>query len=176
MSFFEEFALLFTGMSIPAIICLIMGVIFIIIEIFEPGFGVFGILGGILAVAGIVLRVIVGDGNAFAQIFILLFIYMIIIVVAFLIMVFASKRGWLKRSPLIMKSTAVSETFSAGTENYNSLIGKRGVATTDLRPTGKVSIDGGLYDVVTDGFYIKKDESVVVSNVEGGKITVTRVE
>lgn len=176
MSFVNEFLILFRGMTIPAGICLIVGLVFIIIEIFQPGFGIFGVLGGILAVVGIVLRAIVGDGNVFAQVFLLLLFYVIFIVIAFLILAVTAKKGWLNRSPLIESSTAVAFGHSDGTADYSALVGAVGVARTDLRPVGKVEIDAVLYDVVTEGFFIKNGEAVRVVSVEGSKITVIRAE
>lgn len=174
--FFKEVAILFTGMTLPALICLILGLIFIVIEIFQPGFGIFGIIGGILSIIGIILRVIKGDGNPLAQIFIILFIETVLILAAFIIMVTTSKKGWLNRSPLVEKGTAVSTEYSEGTENYTRLIGKLGVAVTDLRPSGKVNVDGSIYDVIADGFFIKKGEGVKITAAEGVKITVSRAE
>ena len=47
MNLFTEIAILFTGMTAPVIVCLVVGLIFVIIELFQPGFGIFGIIGGI---------------------------------------------------------------------------------------------------------------------------------
>ena len=56
MSFFQEIALTFTGMPLLAILALVLGIIFIILEVFVSGFHVFGIIGAILSIAGIVIR------------------------------------------------------------------------------------------------------------------------
>ena len=56
MTIWDEIALVFTEIGwIPAV-CIILGLICIIIEIFQPGFGVFGITGTILLVVGIAVR------------------------------------------------------------------------------------------------------------------------
>lgn len=99
MNLFTEIAILFTGMTAPVIVCLVVGLIFVIIELFQPGFGIFGIIGGILLLAAIVLRVLVGDGNIVAQIFLMLFFMTIILLIAFVIMVAMSKKGWLTKTP-----------------------------------------------------------------------------
>lgn len=176
MSFGQEFVTLFKNMPIASIICLIIGIVLIIIEIFQPGFGIFGILGGALSIVGIVLRVLVGDGNVFAQIFILLFFDVIIILIAFFAMLLTAKKGWLNRSPLIQNDTAVDKDHSEGTADYSALVGMLGIAVTDLRPVGRANIDCEAYDVVADGFFIKKGEGIKVVSVEGSKITVTRAE
>ena len=41
MAFFTEIGILFTGMTVPALIALILGFVFVVIEIFQPGFGIF---------------------------------------------------------------------------------------------------------------------------------------
>ena len=73
MTFWQEVALVFTEIGwIPAI-CLILGMILIIVEIFQPGFGFFGIAGGILVVIGIIVRIYnSGGGNPIIQFFVLL--------------------------------------------------------------------------------------------------------
>ncbi|MDD3946718.1 MAG: NfeD family protein [Clostridia bacterium] len=176
MNFFTEIAILFSGMQAPVIVCLVVGLIFVIIEIFQPGFGIFGILGGLLLVVGIILRVLVGDGNVFAQIALLLFFLSIIIIGAFIIMVQLSKRGWISRSPLFQKATAVATDRSEGTDDFSLLIGKDGIATTDLRPVGKAEIEGRVYDVVSDTFYVAKSSKITVIAAEGVKITVKKSE
>ena len=100
MSFFNEIATLFTGMSWVVALALILGCVFIVIEIFNTGFGVFGFVGAGLVVIGTVLRVLVGDGNIFAQIFLILFMESIGALIAFFVLVTTAKKGWVARSPL----------------------------------------------------------------------------
>jgi len=177
MSFFKEIAILFSGMTPIVIVCLLVGLIFVIVEIFSPGFGIFGIAGSLLLVAGIVLRVIVGDGNPLAQIFVLLFFISILVSLAFVVMVELSKRGFISRSPLFQRGTAVDIEHSEATENFKSLIGKEGVAETYLRPVGKADIGGATFDVVMDGaFFVPSGTKVRVVAVEGVKITVVKAE
>lgn len=178
MDFFMQIGFLFANMSWAVVICLIVGLIFIMIEIFQPGFGVFGSIGFILLVLGIILRAVYHneDDNILAQIFIMLFIVSIVIIFAFIIMVKSSKMGWLSRSPLIQKDTAVSTGISEGTKDYTYLKDKIGVATTNLRPTGKINIDNEILDAYADGFFINKGEGIKVIEARGGKVTVRREE
>jgi membrane-bound serine protease (ClpP class) len=171
---FNEIAILFTGMPVAALICLVLGLMLLFVEMFIPGFGIFGILGILLTIAGIVLRIIVGDGNPVAQIFLIIGFQGIITFSGFLIFAFVSKRGWLNRTWLVQSETAVSTEYSDGTENYKSLIGSQGVAVTDLRPIGKAEFLGKIYDVNSGGPYITKGEAIKVEAVEGVKISVVR--
>jgi membrane-bound serine protease (ClpP class) len=55
-----------------------------------------------------------------------------------------------------------------------NLVNRQGVAVTELRPGGKIEIDGALYDVITDGEFIDKGVVVVVQSIEGNRIRVER--
>ena len=168
---FDDLVRLFTytDPSIPAIaILIIAGLVLMIIEIFQPGFGVFGIIGGILIIAGVALRITVDDGsNPLVIFFYLTFFIVIILVSAFLIMVKLSRRGWLSRVP-----------FSEGAnhDNYSELLGKSGTAATSLKPDGKAEIEGKTYNVVAEGFLIKHGEKINVISIEGNKIVVNKVD
>ncbi|GBD15787.1 hypothetical protein HRbin26_00680 [bacterium HR26] len=54
------------------------------------------------------------------------------------------------------------------------LVGRRGVALTDLRPGGFVSIEGERVDVVTEGEYLRAGEPVEVVRDEGYRRVVRR--
>ncbi|MFV0336696.1 MAG: NfeD family protein [Chthoniobacterales bacterium] len=58
---------------------------------------------------------------------------------------------------------------------YDVLLGKTGTALTDLRPSGLVLFDSRRVDVVSEAAYIKKNETVVVTEVEGSRVAVRRV-
>ena len=177
MSFFHEIAVLFTGMTPLVIVCLIVGLIFVIVEIFSPGFGIFGIAGSLLLLAGIILRVVKGDGNPLAQIFILLFLIAILVSLSFVVMVELSKRGFISRSPLFQRGTAVDLERSEATEDYKTLVGKAGIAETYLRPVGKAQIEGITYDVIAGGaFFLPRGTKIKVSAVEGVRFTVVKAE
>ncbi len=101
MSFFTEVAIFFQGTSLIVWLTLILGYVFILIEMFQPGFGIFSVVGGAIIALGTVLRCVKGDGNVFAQIFIIIFIESIAVLIAFFVLLKTSKRGWLNRSPLV---------------------------------------------------------------------------
>ncbi|MBN1257315.1 MAG: hypothetical protein JXA52_06380 [Planctomycetes bacterium] len=59
----------------------------------------------------------------------------------------------------------------------SELQGVTGVAATDLRPAGKMRTDDGkTLDVVSDGGLLKKDTPVKIVEVNGPRITVTKLE
>ena len=56
----------------------------------------------------------------------------------------------------------------------DSMIGKEGVAETDLRPGGKVAIDDTTYDAMSDGQYIERGNRVRVTATSSGQLVVKR--
>ena len=54
----------------------------------------------------------------------------------------------------------------------NPVIGSRGVAVTDLRPSGIARIDGRRIDVVTPGGYVESGSVVLVVGIEGNQVLV----
>jgi Membrane-bound serine protease (ClpP class) len=173
-TFWQEVDILFSEISVGAAVCLGLGIVFIIIEVFSPGFGFFGISGLLLLILGIVLRVVARDnnGNPLFQILLLLLLSSVIIIVAFIIMSQSAKKGWLSRTPIIMADSAVPTGITGGTADYTELLGKDGVAQSMLRPAGIATIDGKRYDVVAEGAFIDADTEITVSKVEGVRIVV----
>ena len=97
----NEFIQLFTQMSPIAAICLIVGLILAIIEIFQPGIGIFGTLGAILLVVGVVIRM--AAGGTFQQLFYMVFCIVLILVATFLLMIRMARMGWLTKTALSLK-------------------------------------------------------------------------
>ena len=56
---------------------------------------------------------------------------------------------------------------------YKALVGQSGIARTDLRPSGKVTIEGVVYDAVAESGFISKDTSVRVVKYEMGQVYVS---
>lgn len=54
------------------------------------------------------------------------------------------------------------------------VVGHTGEARTDLDPTGKIFIDGALWDAISEEGTIQKGEKVVVTEMTGLKLTVIR--
>ena len=169
-SFWSEFVELFAGMGIAAGICLVLGLILCIIEIFQPGFGIFGALGTLLIIAGLVIRML--QGGTLVMLFIMIFIVIVILLAAFMIMVRSMKYGWLSRADFIQTGTAVNPNRSDATKDFSYLLDKTGKTSTSLRPSGKAIIEDQEYDVIAQGTFINKDVDIKVIEVEGVRIVV----
>lgn len=155
------------GWDLPAIICLVIGLILMIYEMFTPGMGFPALLGAIFLVAAIVLR---ADSLLTAGITLLLILIPLIIAAVIIFHSFA--KGALSRSPIVLKDRISGESTPLGEEDMQRYLGREGVCLTTLRPSGNVDFDGEKLDVVSEGAFIPKGARVRVVRVEGLRVLV----
>ena len=84
-----------------------------------------------------------------------------------------SSRLWRR---LVLKDASTSRRGFVSAPPRESLVGKRGVVRTELRPAGTVLIDGRPVDVVSEGAFLPKGTAVRVIAVEGMRVVVRREE
>lgn len=77
-----------------------------------------------------------------------------------------------------MALTDTQEKDQGYTANFNEvpMAGKTGFAYTILRPSGKVIIDGKIYDAFTRGEYVEKEERIEVIDEESSTLRVRKIE
>lgn len=162
------------------IIAFFIGIVLIALEIFViPGFGVAGIAGIFLTVGSLVLVMLNNDAFDFTFVpFEKAFIAVSTTLAGMLGSLAILFIGGVRITDTkIFKRIALTETMSRAdgySSNFNpeSMMGKKGVAYTNLRPSGKVVIEGELYDAYTRGDYIAKDEKIEVVSDEGTSLKV----
>lgn len=159
------------------ILAFLLGLLLLLVEIFViPGFGIAGISGIVLIVGGLTLSllgnrdfdfqhvsaadsgraaltVLVGLGIGFA-----------------LILWLSHKIG--SKGPLrrVALNADLGEAISSPT--HQELIGKEGIAQTVLRPSGKVQIEGQIYDGISESGFVEKGEPIVVIKSENAQVYV----
>jgi membrane-bound serine protease (ClpP class) len=169
------------------ILLFFVGLILVAVEIFLiPGFGVTGIVGILLAFTGLVLSLIENvvfdftpvDGQKLgvALMTVILGVFGgFVLSLYFGDKVFSARRGPFKN--LALKAVQdVDDGYLNVEASFLALSGKSGIAQTVLRPGGKVLIDGEVYDAVTEGGYIARDEKVVVVKVSAAQLYVEKVD
>ena len=162
------------------IIIFVLGLILIVFELFVfPGFGIPGILGIILVFTGLILAMVSNINFNFEGVPVHEMLRAIIIVVSGLIMgmmlmIFTSSR--IGRPGMFQKVAlaADQEGFVSVSLEPATLVGQTGVAATVLRPSGKVNIDGELYEAVSVKGFIEKGEEVEVRRFENFQLYVAR--
>jgi membrane-bound ClpP family serine protease len=85
---------------------------------------------------------------------------------------------WLKYFPESRLARVFISQRIVGDLNVGNteLVGHKGVAQTNLRPSGIASIDGQRVDVVTEGGLVERGANVEVVAVEGMRVVVRAVE
>lgn len=167
-----EFVEIFTQMNWIVIALLSVGAIFVIIEVFVPGFGFFGIMGSLAIVAGVVVRICQGL-NVTQSIALCLFV-LSFFVVATMIMVGSVKYGLLGRTGLFERRSSLSEDYNKVSKQYRKLVGKSGKAITNINLAGKAKIKGEIYDVMSINSYIEVGQHVKVVEIKDNTIMVRK--
>lgn len=156
--------------SIIALILIVAGFVLVGIEMVAPGFSVPGITGIICLIVGIFLAAdSIKEGVIITLIIVVLLTAMMLVFFKLL----SSKRNKL---PIVLQEEQASASGYISSNDLQYLLGKEGVALTDLRPSGKGDFDGISFDVLTDGSYIVKDTKIVIQKVNGSKLVVKEMK
>lgn len=162
------------------IVLFLVGIILLAVELLViPGFGVFGVAGIVAILSSLVLVMV--DNKTFdftfvsgASIFTAILTLLLALLGAMGLLVYAGARfdkiGMFKR--IAMAGT--QERAAGYTSSYYAadMVGKIGVTHTVLRPSGKVLIDGELYDAYSRGEFIEAGVSITVISTEGTSLKV----
>lgn len=153
-------------LSIVAIVLFIAGFILLGIEMAVPGFSVPGVTGIICLAAGVFLA-----ADSIEEGIIITIIVLALLGIMFAILLSLLSRGKLK-SPIILKEEQKTEEGYISSSDLEYLLGKEGVAATDLRPSGMGDFDGITFDVISEGTYIDKGTLLIINKVQGSKLIV----
>lgn len=149
------------------IILFAIGIICMVCEMFEPGLGVFGIVGVIVLIIDVFVL-----ADSFVEGVVLFAVLALIVVVFVVTLLVLSSHGIIPQKLVLKESTNNVEGYVASS-TVKPEVGALGLAKTDLRPAGKVSFDElGVFDVVSSGEFITAGTRVKASGVEGNKIVV----
>jgi membrane-bound serine protease (ClpP class) len=154
----------------PILIFLVLTVaafVLMALEVFLPG-GVVGALGGICLLVACVFAIkAFGSANG------------IVVSLLLILSTLGAFMFWLVKLPgsrmgkRIVLQADLQGSKSAVDENH--LVGLRGLAETDLRPSGYIRIDGKRHDVVAARGFIQQGTEVEVSEVHGMRIVVREI-
>ena len=164
-------------------IAFFIGLALIAVEIFVlPGFGIAGISGIVLTVGSLFLIMVNNDVFDFQFVAMNDLLYALAAALGGTLggMVMLLVGGSKLPDTRFFKNIALTDTQnrSEGWVSFpvsESVLGKKGTAETVLRPSGKVLIDGKMYDAYTRGDYIQKGQAVEVISEEGSSLKVKLV-
>lgn len=163
-------------------IVFVVGIILLAIELFIiPGFGIFGVLGIVCILAGLVLGMLpnqnfdfqfVPSADLFAALLTVILSSIVAVVLIFWLTPKVNEWGAFKTITL----AATQQRSEGYTSSFyqNELLGKVGVVHSRLRPSGRVEIDGDIYDAYSRGEFIDQGEEIIVISTEGTSLKVKK--
>ncbi len=150
--------------EILGLVLLLAGFVLVGIELVVPGFGLPGISGIVCLGAGIVLTAdTVEQGITITIIVVVILAVMVTIGLTLLKKV---------KPPFVLTDELKADRGFLNNQDLNYLVGKSGVAATDLRPGGKCDIEGITFDVRTEGKYIRKGSAIKIKSIRENTIIV----
>ena len=96
-------------------------------------------------------------------------IVIIAVMLVISICIFKSKKI---KSPIKLETDMQGKNLFIEEKDMEYLLGKKGVACTDLRPSGKGEFNGVKLDILSDGEFIKKGVKITVTEIKNNKIFV----
>jgi membrane-bound serine protease (ClpP class) len=166
------------------ILAFVIGIILLAVEFFViPGFGVFGVAGIVMTLGGLVLGMLPNQAFDFelvpaSQLFgaLLTVILAALAAVGMVFWLTPKVNEWGAFKHLTLASTQDrAQGFTSSTYSED-MLGKIGKVHSRLRPSGKVEIDGEIYDAYSRGEFLEQGESIEVISTEGTSLRVKKWE
>lgn len=153
-----------------SIILFMIGVAFIIAELFLPG-----AIAGIIGLALIIGSILLAGGNVVHMGISVLIALIVAIVGMVIIMKFFGKNIKFFDKIILTDATDTEHGYVSNVNRYE-LVGRIAVSMTPLRPSGTIMLDGERIDAVTEGGYIDSKKAVKIIKVEGSRTVVREVK
>ena len=150
------------------ILCFVVGSGLIIVEAFIPGFGVAGVFGAILEIAGIWIT---GSRFGLGAGLLALLLVLLFVGTAVFLSYRSAVKGRLSKSPLVLQDVENPE----GKAEDGDLVNRKGETATALRPAGFVLVDGARYSAVSEGDFLEKEMPVLVTGKRGSQLVVRKL-
>ena len=143
---------------------LLMGLGLFFLEAVVPSFGLITVFGITSVVASVVLAFQVSP--LMGVVFAVLAVLSVPLAVVFFFYV-------VKRTRIVHSED--ESGYTAPNREAEGLVGKDGIAVSDLRPTGIARIEGRRVDVVAESSFVEEGSRIRIERVDGIKIIVGEV-
>ena len=164
----SNLAELFAGMSVVTFMLILVGLMLIVVEFFQPSYGFPTACGSALVLLGITVRML--SGGTLVMLFFMVFFCAVLLLTVHMLMLLTQKRAWLATS----LAFTLKRSMQPEEGGYAFLLGQDGVATTDISGSGHMAIDDVNFFVGSETF-IPKGTAVRVVRVAGDSIRVMPV-
>ncbi len=158
------------------VLLFLAGVCFLLVEIFVlPGFGIFGLGGGLMVLASIVLAsqtfILPNSTEQLEQLKGSLFV-LTGAGIGSIVLIMLIQRWLPTLSPAGEAREAIRHEALV---DYDDLLGSHGMTTTQLTPSGKARFDDRMVDVITECEVVERGCAVEVVEVRGNRVFVRPV-
>lgn len=171
------FAHYLTGLaSYTELVVFVIGVILLVVEIIAiPGFGLVG-LAGIVAILASLVMMLVGSSFAVPDLSgaATRLVWSLGIAIAIMVSLarFLPKRATNEGGIFLGAELPASAGYSTVVAKEAALVGQEGVASTNLRPSGRVRIGSEEFMAQTEGDFVDRGTPVKVIRVDGTAVFV----
>lgn len=156
-------------LEVIGIIFLIAGFVLAAVEMYLPGFGAPGILGAVCFVVSVLLIAKTIEQGLLMAIIILCVLLLILLIMFLLVF-----KGRMKSS-IILQDAVQGNAGYIDENDLKYLLGKEGIAATDLKPAGRGSFEGVEFEVYSESKYITKGKKIMISSIKNARLTVKEV-
>lgn len=152
------------------IILIVLGLVFIVVDLLLLASGIVSLLGIVSIAAGLYMVY----HTSLLVFWILIAAFLLLFIGGCLIVRYAPNSALGRRLTLHFSLNS-KKGFVSSSENYSRYLGKEGTALTILRPSGTIDIDGRRIDAVSEGGFITKGSRIRVVGIEGNHVTVKEI-
>jgi len=165
------------------ILLFIVGLVFLGIELFViPGFGIVGVTGLLFMIIGLTLSLLNNTNLNFegvgmpvmSKTFFRVTLTLVTGIALLIAFGGSMMKSTLFQRIILQADQKNEEGYTIRQEKLGHLIGLHGKVFTDLRPAGKIIIGTDVYDAITQGEMIRKEEEVIVLREEGYSLIVKK--
>ena len=160
--------------DIIEVILLFFGILLVILEILIiPGFGIAGITGGGLILWSI-FYMLLGEypsAQDYSDAYFGLSIATIGAIAAGILLFKIITESKYYSQIIEFKPQRKQDGYSIS-KGFEKFVGKSGISTTDLRPSGKINIDNQIFQAISTGDYINKNSKIIVLRIDENQMVV----
>lgn len=160
------FTNLLDGLTLFSILLLVVGFVLVGIELTAPGISLPGISGILCLGIGVILIADTIEEGVMIALCILVILGIMLGIALWLL-----SKGKLVKPMILMDEQKKAQGYMSSND-LEYLLGKEGIALTDLRPSGIGDFEGISFDVISDGQYILKGSEIIIYKVKGSKLVV----
>ena len=144
------------------------GILCIVVEMLLP---TVGLLAGVGIAAMLYSVVLALGGDVDAILAMLGSVVIAVVIFALIVKRLPSSKLWNK---FVLHDQSTSRRGFVSAQPRTELVGRTGIVTTELRPSGTADIDGKPVDVVSEGAFLPKGTQIRVVTVEGARVVVRK--